>query len=103
MAGDQFAFVSFLTQTNLGTRAGDTLLQVSVLNPGFNVTGGSGGVTNVYNSTVYNSTVVSNQTYRSNAMSLLGVIVQSATPASGVQYSEWVAGSTGYWMWIKVP
>jgi hypothetical protein len=59
--------------------------------------GGTGGGTTSYTS-IYSIT-----TYRSNAWSLMGVAVQSDDPGAGVQYSQWLAGSNGYWGWYRIP
>jgi hypothetical protein len=49
------------------------------------------------------TTIISMTTYRSDVWSLQGVVIQSSTPGAGVQYSQWLAGSTGYWGWIQIP
>jgi hypothetical protein len=59
-------------------------------------TGGAGGTTSY-------TSIYSISTYRSNAWSLLGVAVQSDDPGAGVQYSQWLAGSAGYWGWYRIP
>jgi len=68
----------------------------SVLFLGGGGTGGSGGTTSY-------TSIISMTTYRSNVWSLQGVIVQSSTPSAGIEYSQWLAGSTGYWGWLQIP
>jgi hypothetical protein len=59
---------------------------------------GGGGGTGSGGTTIYSIT-----TYRSNVMSLEGIAVQSNPPSAGIVYSDWLAGSTGYWGWIQIP
>jgi hypothetical protein len=63
---------------------------------------GGGGGTGSGGTTSYTS-IYSITTHRSNAWSLMGVAVQSDDPGAGVQYSQWVAGSNGYWGWYRIP
>jgi hypothetical protein len=42
-------------------------------------------------------------TYRSNAWSLLGVYVSSVSPTNPIVYTDWLAGSTGYFGWLSIP
>ena len=63
---------------------------------------GGGGGTASGGTTSYTS-IISMTTYRSNVWSLQGVIVQSSTPGAGIEYSQWLAGSTGYWGWLQIP
>jgi hypothetical protein len=98
---DAFTYVSVIPSTT-PVRAAGTFGYVQFLNTDW-MSGGGGGTTNIYNSTVINSTVMSNATYRSNVWALQGVVIQSDTPADGVQYSQWLAGAPGYWCWIKTP
>lgn len=42
-------------------------------------------------------------TARSNAWSLMGVYVSSVSPAAPIVYSDWLAGSTGYFAWLSIP
>lgn len=32
-----------------------------------------------------------------------GIAVSTAAPSPEAQYSDWVAGSSGYWGWIQIP
>jgi hypothetical protein len=63
---------------------------------------GGGGGTASGGTTSYTS-IISMTTYRSDVWSLQGVVVQSSTPSAGIEYSQWLAGSTGYWGWIQIP
>jgi hypothetical protein len=40
---------------------------------------------------------------RSQAWDELGVHVGTTSPGPGVVYSDWLAGSSGYWMWVRIP
>jgi hypothetical protein len=42
-------------------------------------------------------------TYRSNAWSLIGVYVSSVSPTNPIVYSDWLAGSIGYFGWLSIP
>lgn len=39
---------------------------------------------------------------RSNAWNLLGVYVSSNSPSNPVYYTDWIAGSAGYWAWVSL-
>ena len=55
------------------------------------------------------STVTASASYshvaadRAQAWSELGAFVGTTSPGPGVVYSDWLAGSAGYWMWIRIP
>jgi hypothetical protein len=95
MAGD-FANVYFLNppSTAGGTATGTNF----VLSNANNVSFGTSG-----------STVTASASYahvaapRASAWSELGVWVGSTSPVTGVVYSNWVAGSSGYFMWVRIP
>ena len=40
---------------------------------------------------------------RSSALAEMGMYAASVSPSNPCQYSEWVAGSNGYWAWIQLP
>lgn len=40
---------------------------------------------------------------KSDRWSALGVVVSSASPSTGIRYTEWTAGFPGYWAWIQDP
>ena len=42
-------------------------------------------------------------TARSNWWNMGGVYVAAGPPVDPIQYSQWVAGSTGHWAWIRTP
>lgn len=40
---------------------------------------------------------------RSTMWSKLGIAVSALPPASGITYSQWLAGVSGHWGWILLP
>lgn len=58
-------------------------------------------ITNV-NSTISIRAAAQTSYARDQRWSALGVLISSASPSSGIYYSEWLAGSPGYWAWISV-
>jgi hypothetical protein len=93
----EFAYVSFLnppsTAAGTVTTTGSTAPAYVLANAN-NVSFGTSG------STV---TATAGPQPRSAAWSVLGAWMGSASPGPGIQYSQWTAGSPGYFMWVNIP
>jgi hypothetical protein len=109
LKGGEFAKVSFLnppgsTYSTLTITTGGTTYSTVVTVGGSsfananNVTFGSAGT--VVTASASYAHVAPPAT---SAWSEMGAWVGTGSPGAGVQYSQWLAGSTGYWMWVKIP
>lgn len=106
-----FANVSLLNYTGGGT-AGSTVTVTSggstystVVTIGASVFANSNNVSFGTNGSIVTATASfpTVTTARSDAFSNMGIWCGSASPGPGVQYSQWLAGSPGYFMWLMIP
>lgn len=124
---DNFSYISilnpgFTAATSISTTGkGGQFAYVSFLNPPSTAGGGGGGGSTIVGQTSYfanasnitfgsrGNTVTAYASYdhvpapRSSAWGELGVWVGTGNPGAGVMYSQWLAGSSGYFMWMKIP
>ena len=92
----EFAYVSFLNPPSTSggtvttTGGGTSFILANANNVSFGTTG----------STV---TATAGPQPRATAWGVLGAFLGTASPGPGIQYSEWLAGSSGYFMWVNIP